>query len=267
MPRVDEIIKRARDTLAEKTPNRWKTDRLLRALSEGQKKIAQETLCIRESCTIQLCSGYHTYKLDTTNVVTEGGIAVAISAVRNHKDDTCRFVTTSIMNELASDWRTKNSDDITHIIYNKQKPLIFRVYPTPLTAEVTEVGASLNITDEPFAKAATICEVIAIPSNFDIITEKAPIKMLVEFFHTPPAITTIEDTNLLIPEYFDIALKHYITGMVLRDDLDKQNRSFGIEELQLFNAQYEFAKSLIDRDFVDQKEEHYAPVGYNAEIK
>lgn len=267
MARVENILIRARDTLAEKTPKRWTTPRLLRALSEGQKKIAQETLCIRESCTIQLCNEYHTYLLDTTNVVAAGGKAIAISAVRNHKDDSCRFVITSVMKEIAKDWRTKKSDDVTYVIYNKQKPLQFRVYPTPETSEISETGASFNITEEPFADAATICEAIVTPSNFDITQEKTPIKMLVEFFHVPPPIITVADTNLLIPEEFDIALKHYTIGMVLRDDMDKQNRSFGKEELGLFDTQYKFAQSLTTRNFVDQKEEHYASVGYNAVIK
>lgn len=267
MARVNDILTRARDTLAEKTPKRWKTDRLLRALSEGQKKIAQETLCVRESCTIQLCDNYHTYKLDTTNVVAEGGEAIAISAVRNHADKACRFVSTTIIAEINADWRQETSDDITHIVYDKQKPLVFRVYPKPVASKLTETGATLNVANEPFADAATICEAIATPSNFDITTELTPIKMLVEFYHVPPPIVTVADTNLLIPSYYDTALKHYVVGVTLRDDLDSQNRQYGAEELQFFADQYGFAKVLAEADNVDQGDEHYAPVGYNAKIE
>ena len=266
MARVADILERARDTLAEATPKRWKTERLLRALSEGQKKIAQELLPVRESCTIQLCSGYHTYKLDVTNIISEGGTPIAISAIWNHADDMCDFFITSLMEEVDEDWRTKVGDDVTHIIYNKQKPLIFRVYPTPNTTEMP-TGETLNTTNEPFADAATICEAIATPSNFDITLETAPRKLLIEFFHTPPPITTVADTNLLVPDYCDIALKHYVVGMTLRDDLDAQNRSFGVEELKLFDSQYLVVQAITEANSTDQTEKHYAGVDYNAQIR
>jgi hypothetical protein len=267
MGRVSDIIERARDTLAEKTPKRWPTARLLRALSEAQKKIAQEILCVREQGTIELCSGYHTYKLDATNIVAEGGRPIAISAIINHAGQNARFVTTNVITEENEDWRTEIGNDVTHIIYNKQKPSVFRVYPIPTTSEITETGATFNTTNEPIADAAIICQPISTESNFDITAELTPIKLQIEFFHIPPPITTVADTNLLIPEEFDIALKHYVVGMTLRDDLDAQNRAFGVEELQLFQSQFDFAKDLTDKNFTDQKEEHYASVGYNAEIK
>ena len=267
MARVADIIERARDTLVEKTPTRYTTPRLLRMLSEGQSKLARELLCVRESGTIELCSGYHTYKLDITNIIAEGGVPIRISAIRNHEDKRCQFMTTQIMEpQVSKTWRTDISDDITHIVYNKQKPLIFRVYPIPTTSEMPD-GETLNSTDEPFADAATICQPIVIPSNFDITLETTPRKLLIEFFHTPPPITTVSDTNLLVPDYCDTALKHYIVGMCLRDDLDAQNRSFGIEELKLFDVEYTAAKEVADDDSVSQKEEHYAEVKYNAQIE
>lgn len=265
MTRVSDIIKNARDSLAEQTPKRWSSERLLRALTEGQTKIAQELLSITEKGTIDMCAGHHTYKLDTTNILT-GGRAVAISAIRNHADKACRFVTTTIMDEIDADWRTAIGADITHIIYNKQKPLIFRVYPIPTTSKL-KLPDVFNTTDNPITAAATVCRPIATLSNFNIAAEIAPIKMLVEFYHVPPPIIDFTDTNLLIPNVFDIALKHYVVGITIRDDMDKQNRSFGIEELRLFDSQYQAANDLLKDNFVDQKEEHYASVKYNAEIK
>jgi len=267
MTRVNDILVKARDTLSEKTPKRWKTDRLLRALSEGQQRLAQELNCVREVCTVQLCAGYHTYKLDATNIVAAGGRPTSITSAVNHAGKPVRFITSSVMADINPDWRTETGNDVEYIIYDKQKPLIFRVYPIPTTADLTETGASFNTTNEPFADAATICEIISTQSNFDITLELSPVKLQLEFNHTPPAITTVVDTNLLIPEDFDIALKHYVIGITLRDDLDGQNRSFGIEELKLFEQQYMFAKNLTDNDFVDEKDEHYAAVGYNAVIK
>ena len=262
MSRVLDIVTRARDTLADYTPKKWKNDRLLRVLSEAQKKIARETFSLRYSGTIQLCSGYHTYKLDSALIEPLGGYPLALFRIVNHDGKDCTFVSAQKMATINVDWRTETGNDITHIIYDHKKPLEFRVYPTPLTADITETGASFNTTDEPFADAATISEAITTESNFDITLELAPVKMQVEFYHTPPDITTIIDTNLLISEHFDLALKHYVTGMLLRDDKDTQNRSFGIEELKLFNEQFMIAKALSEADFTDVRTQHYAEVAY-----
>jgi len=266
MARVYDILVRARDTLSEKTPKRWKTDQLLRSLSECQKKIAQELRCIRSECTIQLCHAHHTYKLDITNIHTSG-TALAPSKVINHAGVEARFVTQTIMQEEDAEWRTRQGGDITHIIYDKKNPLYFRVYPIPTTSKIVEIGSTFNTTEDSIDDAATICEVIASPGSFDITAEKTPIKIQMYFFHVPPPIVTVVDTNLLLPQEFDIALKHYVVGMTLRNDLDSQNRSFGIEELKLFDSQYMEAKALTDENFVDQSDEHYASVEYNAQIK
>lgn len=262
MGRVLDIVTRARDTLADYTPKKWKNDRLLRVFSEGQKKIARETFSLRYTGTIQLCSGYHTYKLDSTLIEPLGGLPLALFRIVNHAGKDCKFITAQKIAEINADWRTETGNDITHIIYDHKKPLQFRVYPIPLTADITTSGESFNTTEEPFADAATISEAITIESNFDITLEVAPIMMQVEFYHTPPDITLIEDTNLLVSEHFDLALKHYITGMLLRDDTDAQNRSFGIEELKLFNEQFMIAKALSEADFTDLRTQHYAGVGY-----
>ena len=266
MARVADILTKARDTLSEHTPKRWKTPQLLRTLTEAQKKISQELMCVRAECTIELCHAMHTYKLDIENVLS-GGRALAPSKIVNHAGHEVRFVTQTLIEEMDKSWRTCVGNDITHIIYDKKNPLTFRVYPEPNSTKISEVGASFNTLVDSIDNAATICAPIATPSSFDITLEKAPIKILVYFYHIPPDITTVADTNLLIPEEFDIALKHYVVGMTLRNDLDAQNRSYGIEELKLFDTQYQFAKTFTDDDFVDQKDENYAPVKYNAVIK
>ena len=266
MARVNEIITRARDTLAEKTPKRWSNERLLRALSEGQKKIAQELLSVRAVCTIEICDLHHTYKLDTTNVLTPNGRPIRPSAVYNRAGQRARFVTSEIIEDENPDWRTEKGDDITHIIYDKQNPLFFRVYPIPDDSKLKS-GVTFNTADNPITDAASICAAVSTPSNFDITAEVAPAKLEVHFYHTPPDITTIADTNLLIAEEFDIALKYYITGMVLRDDKDPQNRTFGREELALYDSQYQFAQDLVRDNYVDHGEEHHAGVRYNAVIR
>jgi len=265
MARVEGIIARVRDTLSDSDEERYKTDRLLRALSECQSKIAKDSLCVRYKCTVELCDGHHTYKLDSAAVETIGGTPIALFGARNHAGKPIRFVTEEYMDRKYPDWATATGTDVTHIVYDNQQPHIFRVYPIPDDTDLG-TGESFNTTENPITDSATIVQPIGTSSNFDITTEIAPIKILLDFYLNPPAVTLIDDTNLLVPDHFDEAIKHYIAGIVLRDDKDSQNRQFGKEELELFSMTYEVADNMANKDFVDQKSETYVATKYNAEL-
>ena len=262
MGRVLDIINDARDTLADKSSQKFSNSRLLRLLSECQIKIARETLCLRYQGTIQLCDKYHTYKLDPTLIEPLGGTPLALHNVVNHAGKDCKFVTNKTIARIDETWRTKIGSDVTHIVYDHRKPLEFRVYPIPDATELTDSAESFNTSNEPLTDAATISEAISVRSNFDITAEKSPIKIMVEFYHITPKITTVQDTNLLIPEHFDIAMKYYVVGMALRDDKDSQNRSFGLEELKFYQEQFQIAKAISESGYVDNRSQTYAAVDY-----
>jgi len=265
MSRVGDIIARARDTLSDSDETRHDTARLLRALSEGQSKIAKHSLSIRYKCTVELCHLHHTYKIDSSAVEANGGTPIAIYGVRNHAGKPCRFVTEDYMDRKYPNWVTAVGADITHIVYNKQQPRLFRVYPTPDSAEL-DTGATLNTVDNPITDSATLVQPIGVASNFDITKELTPIKLLVDFYLNPPAITTLLDDNLLVPDHYDEALKHYLCAIVLRDDKDSQNRAFGSEEYKFFESAYKVANAMTERDYTEQHES-YTAVNYNAELK
>ena len=67
----------------------------------------------------------------------------------------------------------------------------------------------------------------------------------------PAKITSLSDTIETDP-YYDIAMKHYIVGMALRDDKDTQNRAVGNEELQLAGSILEEAVRDNFTDFTSQ---------------
>jgi hypothetical protein len=69
--------------------------------------------------------------------------------------------------------------------------------------------------------------------GFMVYFNDAASGLTVYYLKKPIGIDSIGD-KLEIDSIADIALKHYIVGMCLRDDKDAQNRSMGNEELQLF---------------------------------
>src|SRR5690606_15746767 len=66
--------------------------------------------------------------------------------------------------------------------------------------------------------------------------------LTVYYIRKPKEITSLED-ELEIDSMFDTAIKYYVTGMALRDDLDTQNRTLGKEELDLYTRELGMALS------------------------
>jgi hypothetical protein len=68
------------------------------------------------------------------------------------------------------------------------------------------------------------------------------------YLYNTAELTSIDD-SLVIDSVFDIALKYYVVGMALRDDLDAQNRSLAQEYLELYARELQEAIRVSERDF------------------
>lgn len=71
--------------------------------------------------------------------------------------------------------------------------------------------------------------------------------LTVYFCKKPDTIDSIYD-DLEIDSMFDSAIKYYITGKALRDDMDTQNRTVGSEELAFYDREL---KEIISNDSLD----------------
>ena len=74
-------------------------------------------------------------------------------------------------------------------------------------------------------------------------------KLTVYYIKKPNTITSVDD-ELEIDDTFDAALKYYIVGKALRDDMDTMNRTIGNEELQFYIRELEEAIKDDMHDFV-----------------
>jgi hypothetical protein len=61
-------------------------------------------------------------------------------------------------------------------------------------------------------------------------------KLTIYYLKRPDDITSL-DSVIEIDEIFDAAIKYYVTGKALRDDMDAQNRTVGNEELQFYDRE------------------------------
>ena len=68
------------------------------------------------------------------------------------------------------------------------------------------------------------------------------------YLYDTDEVSSVDDT-LAIDSVFDIALKYYVVGMALRDDMDTQNRSLAQEYLALYERELQEATRVSERDF------------------
>jgi hypothetical protein len=83
----------------------------------------------------------------------------------------------------------------------------------------------------------------------------------VYYIKKPNTITSIDD-SIEIDNIFDVAIKYYVTGKALRDDMDTQNRTVGNEELAFYDR--ELIEAIKDdyRDFTRSDNNQYK-IRYN----
>lgn len=92
------------------------------------------------------------------------------------------------------------------------------------------------------------------------ITEQAtPPQIKIYYVYKPSEITSLTD-SLEVNDNWDQALKHYVAGRALRDDIDAQNRQMGGEELQLYMKELTEAARQSSEDFTRKT---YVQTTYN----
>jgi len=109
------------------------------------------------------------------------------------------------LDEKEIEWEADTSESVDMVLFDKTDPDKFILYPIP--------------TDPTYTSYKLYY--IAIPVEVTKLTD-----------------------SLVVPKFFDKAIKHYIVGMCFRDDQDTQNRAIGADELSLYNLEFRKAARL-----------------------
>lgn len=147
MSRIKDIIKRARDPLADPDGQRWSDDRLLRLVSEAQQDIAKQTQMLKAQYTIAMIPGKRTYSLPSNVwIITRASVNGYVLELVTHEqlDFKARKVAASNYTETEYgntigdfddfrdvSWETDTSANIEALIYDKRNLQEISVYPIP----------------------------------------------------------------------------------------------------------------------------------------
>lgn len=146
MTRLQKIITRARDSLADPNAERWSDERLIRLASEAQQDIAKHTRILKGQVEIPIVIGQHTYTLpddvyELTRVTyndykipfvsyntLDDVLLKQISADRYETDYRSFF---NRIDNLTDKWQIETSGEIEAIVFDRRNLGEIRVFPIP----------------------------------------------------------------------------------------------------------------------------------------
>ena len=274
MSRIDDIFLLCRDTLNDHKKERWSDDTLMRNLILGLKDVAKQTHLFKNIITIPLIPGTAVYKMPD-------GILTLSHATHNKLPLPLR--TNEWMNQNThAFWRTDTVDltngQIIYLVFDEVKRKRVRAYPIPygdLTEEYVSVPDEFGLVggietyeqSGAYGLLADLVDTDLAPPIQDspygvatLIGESAGITI---YYSRNAPLPDSTDDDYELDEMFDPALKFYICGTCLRNDVDAENRNFGSEEFKLYQREIDEILELSHTDSVAAMwfESHYNPMG------
>lgn len=146
--RIEKVLERVRDTLADPSAQRWSDARLLRILDEGQKDIAQHTRILKGTTELPLAVGQREYELPSEVYLitraTFDGAEIEL-ATHDQMDEQARKDVLSDRRNTPierhtgynfqaynnTDWEGDDGSTIKYVIYDRRELDDIIVYPIP----------------------------------------------------------------------------------------------------------------------------------------
>jgi hypothetical protein len=242
MSRIEDIFIRVRDTLGDPDKQRWDDPTLIRRLNEGQYDIAKKTELFKATAALRLVKGQYLYTMPQDFILLKEVMFAYVPLPV--------YPASQMSAIMGADWRLHTTEgNITAVVTDREDARTVRVYPRPFVDDLyTDYEVSPNsqgVTDQItnydvdslYGAVGSIydSELVDLQlDTFGIIVDAVEGDFLsVEYVRRPVIATSIyQDPEL--PDAFDTALVKYVTGTVLRDDIENQNRAMGNEELTLY---------------------------------
>lgn len=238
MSRVSEILVRVRDSLSDNDKTRWSDSRLLRLIDEAQKDLVKDSKMLKSKVNISIVGNKAEYELPTdayllTRCKTDSG---KIDLLTHNEMDELGALSTS---SVSLRWETETGTEIEAVVYDKQNPRVFRIYPIPIDADaiadiftITDYGITtlvegdLMVSDYGVVTAisGSATDTTEFSSPYGLMTdmEASIASLTVQYIKLPADITSTEDVPEIDPVW-DKALRYYTIAMAMADDQDTQN--------------------------------------------
>ena len=250
MSRVSDILTKARDTLADVDKDRFTDARLIRLLNEAQELIAVNTKVLRNKLvgTVTAASSIFILPEDCINVLRVEWNGVKLT-MKSYDE----------MDALDPNWQSRFGNEPTHVVYDLRLPNKLILWPSLQYSELTPLGLLTGLTvpfvttiADEYGAAESIQGAVLVNGSptYGIITtlELAEYSLAIHYAKRP-ALIIDETSTIELPQLLDTALKQYVVGMALRDNMDTRSREIGAEELTNAAINVKTAIRLLSTDY------------------
>lgn len=225
LTRVQAILQRVRDSLADPNQERYTNARLLRLIDEGQKAIAREFSLLKSSTRIEIVKGTSTYTLPSD-------LWRITRAMINEKP--VDLVSYDNLDDRNPSWYTSESPTPEAVVYNLRNIHEIRVYPIPTrTPQRYDFNSPFGVL---VGSTRDFLDVI-FNQTTGVVTDVTDSDYLNIQYIQDPALIDSEQDELQISAVFDVALRFYTIAHAFLDDLDSQNSERAETALGLYNQQ------------------------------
>ncbi len=267
--RIESILLRVRDTLADPSASRYSDARLIRLLSEGQKDIITQTKLLRNSYELLAIPDLAVYNLpeDVWLITRASYKGAKLPLVTFDKMDD--YLTSTLPNYVENNNAWEDDVGVTPLalVYDRLNVQQVRLYPILsedlLSNTYTFSGGNLSfyggfefgvvtaITNYTFNSVFGVVTDFIDPfvdsnftSYFGVVTKLSEVdgSITIQYHAIAPEITSINDT-LIISPLLDTALKHYIVSQAYIDDLDTQSQQLASTAFKFYERELIIGKA------------------------
>jgi hypothetical protein len=278
MSRISDIFLLCRDTLGDLQEERYSDATLMRNLRMAIKDIAIQTNLFKMIITIPLINGHSTFKMPD-------GILNLSHVTYKKKDLPLRSSGWMTANREVY-WRNKAvqipEGELEFAIYDEVKRRQLSTYPRAFgdfnvqyVSEPNEYGLAAGLTVpagdyDQLTYYGLVGEFIDSDMAEDIQTSYYGVVTAIEegdiltiYYSRCPPLPDDVDDDFELDECFDAALKFYICGIALRNDVDTENRQMASEEFAMYQRDVDAIIQLAHVDSVSAPsfESHYNGMG------
>lgn len=264
MNRVESILLKARNHLADPHKSRWTDTNLLAILSEGQQDMAAQALLLKKWVDLPVFYNESTYKLP------EDFIKLETAYILDENKTPLKYISYQDLDKKKKQaWEDKIGKP-EFIVYDlARNSSEFLLYPKP---DKDTEAATWLFDGEPYGVVTRADGVIMqsqfgtivnsnvkdyeFTSRFGIVTNILEIANYLRLcYHYKPKDLTSLESELEVMPAMDKALKHYVVSQALRNDMDSMNRQVANEEFQFYQRELLNIISDSSRDYIHTKEE------------
>ncbi len=273
--RIEDILLRARDTLADPEEERWSDARLIRLISEGQRDIAKHTKILKDEFDLVPLDGQAVYAIpDDVWMLTRATFQDCVIPFNSH-DEMDELVRTQRVNQVypsiyssygsaTSDfttadycWEAETGDQIAAIIYDRRMPNSIKLFPVP-TGDVFTFSDLFGVATDMqelelnsvYGVVTDIVDGLAMPIyGVTVAAQQFDGRLHFWYIKMPAVVSTVDDA-LELPEMWDTALKHYVISNAFDDDYDEKNTQKSQKALLYYERELGLIKETDSKDAI-----------------